>query len=154
MARMRPEAAHAPGACRLAGFPRVGPLLALAHAREVDARAAQTTTEAGRTVRKTTAARALVSWARYSSCPRCWTTAAAHTSESRSAASGARSAGRRSIHPSTDRLGSHRHTATGSWGGAAAAAAAPADEAVRNTVQGRRTGRTAAARSAASVRAG
>src|SRR3954463_1295763 len=65
---MRPEAAHAPGVCLLAGHPLGGPLLALAHAREVDARAAQTTTAAGRTVRKTTAVPAPVSSAHCSRC--------------------------------------------------------------------------------------
>ncbi len=48
-----PEAGHEPGVCRLAGCPLAGSLLAQAHARDVDARAAQTTTGAGRTGRKT-----------------------------------------------------------------------------------------------------
>src|ERR1043166_7773229 len=100
---MRPEAAHAPGVRRLVVDPLVGPLLALAHAREVDARAAQTTTAAGRTVWKTTAAQALLSSAH---CSHCWhcrhyptTKAAGRRWGSRWAASEGHPAGRPSIHP-------------------------------------------------------
>src|SRR6185312_9684195 len=137
-ARTRPEAAHAPGVCQLAVVPLVGPLLALAHAREVDARAAQTTTAAGRTVWKTTPARAPVSSENCS-------TAAGRRSGNPWAASEGRCAGPRGTRW-TDHLGSRRRTARDSQDAAVAAGgAARADGAARSTVRDRRTGRTAAA---------
>ena len=87
-----------------------------AHAREVDARAAQTTTAAGRTVWKTTAAPAPVSSAR------CCSTAAGRRWGNRWAASEGRPAGPPRIRPSTDHPGSHRRTATDSQGAAVAGA--------------------------------
>src|SRR5882757_4904109 len=150
MARTRPEAAHAPGVCRLAGCPLAGPLPPHAHACEVDARAAQITTVEGRTVRKTTVVPAPVSSAHC-------LTAAGRRWGNRWVASEGRPAGPPKIRPSTDHRGSHRRTATDSQGAAVAAgpagAVGRADEAVRNTDP--RTGRTAAAaRSGAAAPAG
>src|SRR4051794_30559735 len=108
---MRPEAAHAPGVCLLAGHPLGGPLLALAHAREVDARAAQTTTAAGRTVRKTTAVPAPVSSAH---CSRCWAAAGGGGEIGGAGWGGRRPAGPPRIRPSKGHPGSHRRTATDS----------------------------------------
>src|ERR1700676_271745 len=109
---MRPETAHAPGVCRLAGCPLVGPLPPHAHAREVDARAAQTTTAEGRTATMPTivAAPAPVRSAR------CWT-AAARRWGNRWEASEGRPAGPPRIRAPMDHRDSHRRTATGRRGG-------------------------------------
>src|SRR3954453_7097658 len=126
---MRPEAAHAPDVCRLAGCP-LRPLLAQAHARELHARAAQTTTAPGPTARMTTIA-AVPAPGRSA---RCWT-AVGRMSGSRSAASEARLAVRRSSRPSTGHPDSRRRTAWDTRGVAAAeglADAGLAGAAVRN----------------------
>src|SRR3954451_15688965 len=156
MDRTRPEAAHAPGVRRLAGCPLVGPLPPHAHAREVDARAAQITTAEGRTARKTTAAPAPVSSARRSTTPADgrWGSPLAEW-QGRSAA--------RSIRPSTSFPGNHRCTATDSRGvadtaaGPAGAAALAGDAgpgvAGPSPSRDRRTGHTAAARDRSAARA-
>src|SRR5829696_8218222 len=144
---MRPEAAHAPGVCRLAGCPLAGPLLAKAHGRGLRARAAKITTAAGPTARKTTIAAA----PEPGSSAHC-STAAGRRWGNRWAASEGRPAGPPRTRPTTGHPGSHRHTATDSRGAGVVLAGAvgrrdagAAPEAGRSTGPDRRTGRTAVA---------
>ena len=133
-ARTRPEAAHAPGVCRLVGCP-LRPLLAQAHAREVDARAAQTTTVRDRTAWKTStiASASAPGW----SAPEF--AAAVRRSGIRSEGSGARSVDRRRIRRSTGRRPGSPPYCDGyrgrCAGPAAAGAARPPCGAVRSTAR-------------------